>query len=320
MAAAKLLRAGHVNDVLAASFSRLIVDEYQDCNVAQHAMVWFAAQVLPTAVLGDHMQAIFTFGGKMPDWQTEVCAAFPVSAELTIPWRWRNAGTEIFGHWLLDARHKLIRGEPIDLRRAPPNVTWVHLDGTEDHERRLRAGRARAPNAQGSVLIIGDRINPRGQREFAGQTPGAVAVESVDLKDLVDFARGLDLKAANALSHVVAFAANVMTNVGSAPFLARIQSLQRGTARNVPSDAEAAALAFAASPSLRGVVDLSVEIGKQGGVRSHRPHVLQACIRTVRACDGAARERSMKQPCGFASRTDFSGGPYPSALLGARCC
>ena len=32
VAAVNLLKAGHVNDVLAASYARLIVDEYQDCS------------------------------------------------------------------------------------------------------------------------------------------------------------------------------------------------------------------------------------------------------------------------------------------------
>lgn len=287
IAAANLLKSGHVKGVLAASFSRLIVDEYQDCNMVQHAIVWFAAQMLPTVVLGDHMQAIFTFGGKMPEWETEVCVRFPVVGQLATPWRWRNAGTEIFGHWLLDVRQRLIDGRAIDLQKAPHHVTFVHLDRTQDHERRLQAGRTRAHSVQGGVLIIGDSKNPTGQRDFAGQTPGAVTVESVDLKDLVEFARRLDLKAANALDHLVTFAGNVMINVGGPAFLQRINSLQRGTARNPASEAETAALAFAATPSLRGAVDVLVEIGKQAGVRAHRPHVLQACIRTLNSCAGA---------------------------------
>src|SRR5438552_4229835 len=38
VAAARLLNAGHVNDVLGATYARLIVDEYQDCSVRQHAL------------------------------------------------------------------------------------------------------------------------------------------------------------------------------------------------------------------------------------------------------------------------------------------
>jgi hypothetical protein len=244
-AAANLLRAGHINDLLAASYSRLIVDEYQDCDLLQHAMIWFAAQALPTVILGDHMQAIFTFGGTMPDWDTEVLIRFPVAGELSIPWRWRNATTEILGLWLLDARARLIAGRPIDLATAPHHVSWVHLDGTEDHERRLRAARTKPVTESGGVLVIGDSTNPSGQREFAGRTPGAVTIESVDLRDMVNFSRRFKLKAPNALEHVVNFAGSVMTNVGSRDLLDRVSSLQRGTARNPATRVEQAALAFA---------------------------------------------------------------------------
>ena len=48
VAAARLLKAGHINDVLSASYARLIVDEYQDCSVRQHALVGFASNSLPT--------------------------------------------------------------------------------------------------------------------------------------------------------------------------------------------------------------------------------------------------------------------------------
>src|SRR5690606_13972632 len=53
IAAANLLKAGHVSDILAASYSRLLVDEYQDCSIRQHAVIANAAQTLPTCVLGD---------------------------------------------------------------------------------------------------------------------------------------------------------------------------------------------------------------------------------------------------------------------------
>ena len=62
VAAANLIHAGHVHDVLAASYARLIVDEYQDCSIRQHAVIACASEALPTCVLGDPMQAIFGFG------------------------------------------------------------------------------------------------------------------------------------------------------------------------------------------------------------------------------------------------------------------
>ena len=42
-AAARLLKNLHVDDIIGASYSRLLVDEYQDCSLGQHAIVCFAS-------------------------------------------------------------------------------------------------------------------------------------------------------------------------------------------------------------------------------------------------------------------------------------
>lgn len=288
VAAINLLKAEHVSDILAASYARLIVDEYQDCSIRQHAVVAYSAQILPTCVLGDPLQAIFNFGSdNLAKWNEQVCAYFPVVGELDTPWRWINANAEPLGRWLLEVRAKLLRGEPVDLRQAPPAVAWIELDGTEDHQRRLTAARVPPPDANGCVLVIGDSTSPDSQRQFASQTPGAVTVEAVDLRDLVSFSRNFDLADPAALERLAYFAQSVMTNVGAADLLRRVQSLTRGTARNPPTDVERAALSFVQAPSYGAAVDVLVEIGKEGGVRTHRPAVLRACIRALRLCDGA---------------------------------
>src|SRR4051794_4101878 len=129
----------------------------------------------------------------------------------------------------------------------------------------------KAPTADGSVLIMADSTKPTEQRRFARQTPGAVAAESVDLRDLVDFARAFDLNASNALHRLVQFASQVMVNVGPDDLLARINSLQSGKARKGPTETELAALAFAAKPSYPGASALLAAISKDAGVRAHRP-------------------------------------------------
>lgn len=283
-AAAKLLKAGHLNDILSATYDRLIVDEYQDCSIPQHAIVVFASQTLRTCVLGDPLQAIFGFAGKLVDWNADVCKYFPAAGELSTPWRWINAGTRPFGEWLLDARRRLLARLPVDLQTAPPNVTWVPLDGREDSKRRLEACRTAAPTPDGSVLIIGDSRSPREQRRLASLTPGAVAVESVDLRDLVDFARRLDLRDCRGLETVVEFADELMSSLGASDFLARVAMHRQGTAPNPPTDAERAALAFCQSPSYLAAVELLAELNKQSGVRVHRPTVLACCIKMLRSC------------------------------------
>lgn len=284
IAAVELLKAGHISDVISASYARLIVDEYQDCSLAQHAIAGYLSLVLPTCVLGDPLQAIFGFSGPLVDWDKHVCSHFLPAGKLEIPWRWKNAGQEAFGYWLLDARKRLLEGQSIDLVGAPANVKWVQLDGTEDYVRRLKACRVAPKSPSGTVLIIGDSTNPKGQREFASQTPGATAVESVDLKDLVTFARNFDLTSTETLRSVVEFAENVMTNVGGTDLLRRVASHQKGTARTPPTEAESAALRFQAAPSNTRAIEVLVEIGRQAGVRAHRPTVLRACIKTLKTC------------------------------------
>jgi hypothetical protein len=283
----RLLEGGHIRDILAASYCRLIVDEYQDCSHAQHAIVCHAAMALPTCVLGDPLQAIFGFGGsELAHWQNDVCGYFPLAGELDVPWRWKNAGTENFGLWLLDVRHKLLNGHPIDLRLSPPEVRWVQLDGTNDDRRRqINAGSTRAPDRDGNVLIIGDSRRPATQREFASQIPGAVTVEAVDLRDLVEFAQTLDFSGRDALTRVVNFAGSVMINVGATDLLNRVAILTRGTARKEPTETERAAQHFHANASPSTAAALLAAIGRGAGVRPHRPAVLGACMRALSACD-----------------------------------
>lgn len=111
-AAAGLLMSGHISDVVAASYSRLLVDEYQDCSNFQHAVVSFAAAILPTCALGDPLQAIFDFSDEDPlaDWKKHVCAFFPLAGELDQPWRWINASNRPMGEWLLEVRRILLAG------------------------------------------------------------------------------------------------------------------------------------------------------------------------------------------------------------------
>lgn len=319
VAAANLLKAGHISDLLKSSYDRLIVDEYQDCSIRQHCVVYYAAQSLKTCLLGDPMQAIFGFGSdQLADWEQQVCVHFPVTGELSTPWRWRNAGTEALGTWLLDARRKLMGDQPVDLRTAPTGmVNWVQLNGAEDHARQLMAGRIAPPGEDGHVLIIGDSTSPTSQQQFASQTPGAITVEAVDLRDLVSFAHDLNLTAHDALRRIVAFAQNVMTNVGATEFMRRVQSIRSGTNRNPPTAAEMAALHFADAPSHRLAAVLLSEISQQSGVRTHRPHVLRACIKALQNCAGTDGLSFHEAAIQMREQNRLLGRPLPKRAVGS---
>ena len=284
-----MLNAQHLDDVLAASYHRLLVDEYQDCSQIQHALVGLASRVLPTCVVGDPLQAIFGFkGNTLAHWESDVREHFPHAAQLSTPWRWINANEQAFGEWLLAARALLMAGRPVDLRSAPANVTWIQMDGTDDWNRRLAACRIRAPTEGGGVLIIAASRDKRGQRKFAMETPGAVTVESVDLADLVEFADDFDLSRTDALRRICDFADQVMSGADGIGLPARVAALHTG-AGTPPTEAEAAAMAFLAVPTHKGAVEVLVALNRQGGVRAHRQTVLACCIKALNASDGERR-------------------------------
>lgn len=281
-----LLQAGHINDPIASTYSRLLVDEYQDCNKVQHAIVCSIAQTIPTCIFGDPMQAIFGFRDPLVHWDREALSAFPPIGALQTPWRWRLAGMDALGAWLLQARASLQSGHPVDLRGAPEGVQWVQLTQGTEVQQRLMAARKEAPNRDGSVLVIGDSMNATGRHQLTMQTPGATSVEAVDLRDLVSFSRQFDLASPNVLRQLAEFAASIMTGVGTANLLARVETIRGGRARTPATPAEAAAVEFMLAPSHATSIDLLQSLADQPGARVYRPEVLHCCISALRAAEG----------------------------------
>lgn len=278
-AAATLLQAGHLNQSLRATYERLLVDEYQDCNVAQHSIVSWLAQVLPTCVLGDPMQAIFGFAGnQLVNWQTDVETYFPPIGAMQTPWRWRKAGTENFGQWLLHVRALLQSGQPVDLHSAPSEVQWVPLHAATAADQRRQAARIRGRDANESVLVIGDARNVQGRYDLTSQTPGATVVERVDLVEFIQFARQFAPVDAQSLKPLVDFAATIMTGVGAVALLNRVSILREGRARTAATAIEIAAIAFASSPSLDAAARFLQVLSLQPGTHIYRPEVLRICI------------------------------------------
>ncbi|HCF4685395.1 TPA: UvrD-helicase domain-containing protein [Pseudomonas aeruginosa] len=296
LAANQLVVSGHIHDSLAATYAFLIVDEYQDCNIVQHAFVTALAAVLPTCVLGDPMQAIFGLGDNVVvDWNAHVLQQFPQIGELDQPWRWINARAEPFGRWLLECRQTLQAGGNIDLRQIPPQVTWIRLQDATARRQRAAAAMTPALTATGQVLVIADSQNARGRHEMARQTHGATTVEPVELGDLIAFGVAFDLQAGMALTLLVNFAASVMTQVAPSTLVPRLASLLRGTARNPPSPAELALQTFAEAPSYLRASDALRALQTQRDARVFRPDVFYGCLRAL--------QMAASGTCSFAEAT-----------------
>jgi hypothetical protein len=198
------------------------------------------------------------------------------------------------------------------------SVRFWAADSTDqrNNAKRLAAARARAPGRDPCVLIIGDSTNPASQRQFASQTPGAVTVEAVDLRDLVAFARRFDLDAPDALDQLARFAESVMANVGASDFVGRVRAMGGRQVEPV-GDAERIALDFVRRPNYLGAVDVLVEIGKLAGVRTHRPAVLRACVRALQLCNGTESLSLFDAAIRMREQNRLVGRPLPRRAVGS---
>lgn len=316
-AAWRLLESGHISDSIRASYAHVIVDEYQDCTLAQHYIVYCLAKIIHACVLGDPMQAIFNFKKQqLVSWNEHVLPHFPEVARLTTPWRWRNAGTEPLGQWLLGARETLLAGNKIDIRQAPHQVRWIPLAGANDHQSRMAAAAVACPTEKGRVLIIGDATNPSGQRQIASQTFGAVTVESVEQRDLIDFCTSFDLYSTQVVTELLTFAQGLLTNLGASEMKRRLDTLRRGTAVKPPSLSEHAALAFERAPSFALAADLLMQWRSLPDVRCYRPEIFRNVIKAF----GAAQSGTctLAEAAGkIREESRLTGRPLPRRAVGS---
>ncbi len=124
--ATAVARATAIADVHTLSFDYLIIDEYQDCTLVLHEFILALVRAIPKAiVLGDRLQAIFTFVGPMAAWDQHVLPDFPAHALSPEPHRWTNHNRDL-GRWLLEIRSELVDGRTVDFdRQSVPGLTYV---------------------------------------------------------------------------------------------------------------------------------------------------------------------------------------------------
>lgn len=121
LGAALALKVAAIRQVIAASYDRILIDEYQDCNGQQHELAVALSSIVPTLIFGDPMQGIFEFAGATLDWNGDIHPAFPLAGTLDTPHRWAGKNPDL-GKWIAETRVKLLRGEAIDLN--DPRITY----------------------------------------------------------------------------------------------------------------------------------------------------------------------------------------------------
>jgi hypothetical protein len=270
----RFLLVGGIHDVIRSTYSRLLVDEYQDCDINQHNLVSSLSEVIPTVIFGDPMQCIFDFSGRMPDWYSEVLSRFPPLGTMNIPWRWNNAGTQQLGEWVLFARERFLLGESVDLRSCPGYVAWYQLTGNSQIDlisQRNIQHTILNQNPTGSLLVIGSSINEQSRHLFAKGSFRTEVVEPVQLGSVTgaasqfDKTTGLELVAA-----ILEVASTMMTNVEKVQVSKRIESILNSRNKTAPSPVEYALCTAVTDSTRSNILAALQQIELKPGVNVYR--------------------------------------------------
>lgn len=185
---ANLFESCWARDVIKSTYSCVIVDEYQDCIADQHNIFLNLNKSVPVYVLGDPLQAIFGWAGKLVSWKD---MEFERAEIDTYPWRWHETNPEL-GRFLQEIRKDLLpaldgqrvklsiatqlQSPSIKVIPAAKGMDWSFLSGLKQYSR---------------VLYITKW--PKQQQMLCQMTKGVFQNdEPQSLNDLFDIAKSLD--------------------------------------------------------------------------------------------------------------------------------
>lgn len=205
-----LLNINPIRSVITNSYSGLFVDEYQDCTINQHKLIQILSELLPTRILGDHLQGIYGFGNEklinMCD--LEEFKDFK-KYELVTPWRWIIGQNEKLGNDLKSIRNSLENSENIDLNNYKLSIeTYLMTDENQYLNSEIKDDTGNknvnpinkliwSLKKEKSLLILfpnDDKNKGSGQRErfikFFGED--FKLIEAIDDKDFYTIAKTFD--------------------------------------------------------------------------------------------------------------------------------
>ena len=218
--AEKVCRTTLGRRVICESYDGVLIDEYQDCSLSQHALVRALADCVPCRAVGDPLQTIFGFrNDPVVPWAT-IKADFEVlDNALTEPWRWRREGCNAaLGKWLVTARQQLENTGRIMISEEAP-ITWVQHDATHEATRvwvdACSKTKTNVPNDETVVAILKwpNKCIELGKR-LGGRWP---IVERFDDPDLLQLSKKLaKADGPTIVRLLVEFLSERMTALGTA--------------------------------------------------------------------------------------------------------
>lgn len=215
-----LFAKSFVQKAFNSTYTGVFVDEYQDCSLIQHNLVLKLADLKPTRLVGDPLQAIFDFGEGIVDWERNIKPHFDELGKLTVPWRWKLSGSEPLGKWLFEIRDKIAEGKLPSVPRELQGFkhTYCDLDNPKDPKRLIEF--LRLGKEEGRCIVVypgaGEYKNKTHvlSKSLSGIFTSIEEVEGKALNRMID--KLIKAKSSNArLVIAVSFAKSCMTAVNA---------------------------------------------------------------------------------------------------------
>jgi len=277
--AALAIGSAAVSKMLRLSYDVVLVDEYQDCLVDQHALVVAIADAVPTAVLGDPLQGLFNFAQNIPVvWETDVVPHFPQVNIAFRPRRW-EPGNQSLGEWLIAVREDLVEGRQIDFSAAP--VTWVQKADQRTYVRVCFG----ALRLDGSVAVLG-QFRPDCVSAASNLQGTYTVMEAIDEKVPARLAVVIDTKGGAEIAEtVVEFAVKACSGLATHIPKAKRTRLGGGQSFTTTKDelkaAYAAILEVRSDPTPTNVHAALGEIASLPGVSIHCREAWYEIVRSI---------------------------------------
>lgn len=198
-----------ISDIINSSYTGIFVDEYQDCTKSQHEIILLLSQHIPTRLIGDPMQGIFSFDKKDPlvdmNSKEDMGDFLNNRYELSTPWRWNISNNAELGNQLLSIRKELELNKKV-LFPNYPSIEIMKYPQYKTYTKDLplfNKSIFNILNKERNVLFIHPQsANISGRLKFVQQFKNQVyLIESLDDKTFYSFAKSLDsINRTNSLS------------------------------------------------------------------------------------------------------------------------
>ncbi len=192
--AKSLFRINPIRDVVRCTYAGLFVDEYQDCNIGQHNLIKELACILPTRILGDHLQGIFDFNGDtLVDFEVHLFD-FEKFPDLAEPWRWKNNNPEL-GESLKLIRELLEQKKNIDLSKHESKIIILEINENDKYTYQSEYNKQiwALTNEDNVLIIHPDSTNLNVRKDFISRFNNSfILVEAIDSQDFYKMSKKFD--------------------------------------------------------------------------------------------------------------------------------